>query len=151
VAPELTALPMPGWITPPLAVFFGSALGGLCRHLLTTWVTPRFPAPLPLGTLIVNVSGALLIGLASTTPGLMAADPTHALLAIGFLGGYTTVSSFALGTLDLLQRRCRGLAALNFLGTFALCLAAVFAGAALGTMIGGTLPSADPSPHRSVP
>lgn len=81
--------------------------------------------------MIVNISGAFLIGTAwmMLSPGAM-----RDFLLFGFLGGYTTVSSFTLNTLTLLQDGRWLSAALNLFGSFFLCLAAVFVGAAAGAL-----------------
>jgi CrcB protein len=77
-------------------VALGSGAGGVARYLLGGWIAQRtLPAGFPWGTLIVNVSGCLLIGLIA---GVLAERPSawagwRPLLVIGFLGGYTTFST----------------------------------------------------------
>ncbi len=120
------------WIGFLLLTFAGSSLGGLCRYLLSGWVSSRFGERFPAGTMVVNVSGALLIGFiwAAAAPG-----PLRDFLTFGFLGGYTTVSSFTLNTLNLLQDGEWLYAGWNLAGTYALCLAAVFAGAGFASLM----------------
>ena len=122
---------MDNWITFLLLTFTGSSLGGLCRHLLSGSVARRYGERFPTGTIAVNVSGAFLIGLVWTAfePGAV-----RDFLMFGFLGGYTTVSSFTLNTLNLLQDGEWGYALGNLLGSYFFCLAAVFLGAAAGTL-----------------
>ncbi|MDF2095209.1 fluoride efflux transporter CrcB [Aquibaculum arenosum] len=117
-----------------LLVAAGSACGGLARHAVSSLVG-RLAAGFPWGTLAVNVSGSFLIGILAVwgvQAQWFAAQPQVWLLAgVGFLGSYTTVSSFSLQTLELLQARRYAQAAGNLLLSLGLCLAAVSAGAAL--------------------
>lgn len=111
-----------------LLVLLGGALGGMARYWVSTQVTARLGGDFPWGTLLVNVTGALLIGLAAA--GIEAAGTPEAWQSVwiwgvlGVLGSYTTVSSFSLQTLMLLQRG-HGVAALgNVLLSVILCLGA---------------------------
>lgn len=123
---------MDNWLLLTILAFTGSALGGLCRYLLSGWITFRFGEGFPLGTMVVNVSGALLIGFiwAFCSPGSL-----RDFLMFGFLGGYTTVSSFALNTLNLLQDGEWTYAGWSLIGTYLLCLAAVFGGASVASLM----------------
>ncbi len=100
-----------------MAIAVGGALGSVCRHAAnhlvhTQWLTTRFPA----GTVVVNVSGCLVIGLLA---GLLAASritlPVHwrEFIFVGLLGGYTTFSTFGLDTYLLARTHAPGSAALN--------------------------------------
>lgn len=77
-----------------LWVALGAAVGAPLRFLLATRLDGRFPA----GTLLVNVAGSLLLGLAA---GRSLDGAAWALLATGFCGGLTTYSAFAVQTRDL--------------------------------------------------
>jgi len=118
-----------------LLIFLGSALGGMARYQISGWVGRRFGERFPVGTLIVNITGAFAIGVAWSAsmhlPGVDR-DLARSFLMVGVLGGFTTVSSFTWNTLTLIQAGEWRSAIFNVLGSFALCLAAVFAGAALG-------------------
>lgn len=74
----------------------GSAVGGVARFLLASFLQQRAGPSFPIGTLIVNVSGSLLLGflmqLALSTPAISAEVRT--MLTTGFCGGYTTFSTF---------------------------------------------------------
>jgi len=88
-----------------LSVFVGAGFGALLRWFLGLRLNPIFPT-LPLGTLVANLLGGLLVGLAIAWfhrhPGLA---PEVRLLAItGFLGGLTTFSTFSAEVADLLLR-----------------------------------------------
>lgn len=79
-----------------IIVFVGGGIGAAVRFLLGTWIGQRWGRSFPLGTFVINVSGSFLIGLLMT---LMAERFTEnpqwrLLLVVGFLGGYTTFSSF---------------------------------------------------------
>lgn len=73
---------------PLLAVFLGSGIGGVCRWAVSSWLNGSYP----IGTLVANVIGCLLLGfLTKIAPG----DPqTKLLLTTGFCGGFTTFSTF---------------------------------------------------------
>lgn len=122
-----------------LLTFAGSALGGLARHLLGGWVDRLTGVRFPFGTLAVNVSGALAIGLLAGMRWEAAADAAlvRQFLIYGLLGGYTTVSTFSLNTLNLLQAGAWPRAATNVAGSFFLCLGAVWLGLVLA---GGSSP-----------
>ncbi|MCH8552052.1 MAG: CrcB family protein [Natronospirillum sp.] len=115
-------------------VAFGGAAGGVARFTIDRWVMARSSVDFPLGTLLVNVSGALLIGFLAglwwqPDTGLAAGVQGYwLLLALGVLGSYTTVSSFSLQAMTLLQER-RIRAALLYIGlSFLLTLCAALIG-----------------------
>jgi fluoride exporter len=88
-----------------ISVALGSVLGAVARYFVSGFVARRVGETFPWGTLIINVSGALVIGflggLALDNASLFA-EPDPWLFAVtGFLGAYTTVSSFSLQTLAL--------------------------------------------------
>ena len=117
-----------------LWVMTGSAVGAMARLWLVQSLQKKTGHAFPWGTLAVNVSGALLIGLLAggLIPQLTATtQPGWSLLAIGVLGSYTTVSSFSLQTLALWQAGRWRQAGLNVLASMLLCLGAAAAGLAL--------------------
>ena len=96
-----------GWVILG-AVAAGSALGGVARHLLTEAVVRIAGAGFPWGTLLVNVSGSLAIGVLTALAGIAmpASWPPvwrHAAIT-GVLGGFTTFSTFSVQTVALLQQ-----------------------------------------------
>ncbi len=116
----------------------GGALGGLARFWLSQWIDNRTGGRFPWGTLVVNASGALLIGV---TIGLVA-DPFGArwlwlLLVVGVLGSFTTVSSFSLQTVGIAERDGWRPAIAYVLLTLGGGLALVYIGHALGRVAGG--------------
>lgn len=78
-------------------VALGSALGGVCRYLLSGVVTDKFPALFPWGTFVVNILGCLIIGLiyGMIDRGVNMGDAARLFLTVGFCGGFTTFSTFA--------------------------------------------------------
>jgi len=112
-------------------VALGSAPGGMLRFFLSDQVARIIGQAFPWGTLVVNVSGAMALGAfaAALEGGLFANEPrAWALAATGFLGSYTTVSSFSLQTLELARQGSLARAAGNVLISLLLCLG----GAAIG-------------------
>jgi len=127
-----------------LFIALGGAIGSVARFLLTLWVQPVRPGtPLtnfPVGTLVVNVTGCLAIGILHAvfygSPHAADERPElRAFLIVGVLGGYTTFSSFSLQTLDLLREGHAAAALGNIAGSVALCLVAVAAGVAAAGLI----------------
>lgn len=93
-----------------LAVAAGSAVGALLRWGAGIWLNARW-AGFPLGTLLVNCAGGLLIGMALAWFERTPNELLRLLLVTGLLGGLTTFSSFSAESLLLLQRGHWGLAA----------------------------------------
>ena len=93
--------PMSGFIF----VVLGSILGGVARYFLSGVIARRVGETFPWGTLFINVSGAFLIGifggLAEDNASMLASPDPWLFAVTGFLGCYTTVSSFSLQTLAL--------------------------------------------------
>ena len=83
----------------------GSGLGGVARLLLGGWIQNRFGPSFPIGTLVINVTGSLLLGFllryALETPAV--GSDARALLTTGLCGGYTTFSTFGYETVRLLE------------------------------------------------
>lgn len=122
-------------------VVLGSAFGGTARYWLSGVVGRRFGETFPWGTMAVNVSGALVIGIVAALAaggGWAASDHAWRLAVIGFLGSYTTVSSFSLQTLALARDGDTRRAGANVVLSVVLCLSA----AALGLVLGGALAEA---------
>ncbi|MFC2991644.1 fluoride efflux transporter CrcB [Halomonas tibetensis] len=115
-----------------LLVAAGGGLGGMLRVAVGNAVSRRLGVAFPWGTLAVNLSGSLMIGLLAgllgpPLPGEVGS--AWSLLAIGLLGGYTTVSTFSLQTLTLWQEGRPRMALANVLATLVPGLCAVAAGA----------------------
>ncbi|HXC26311.1 MAG TPA: fluoride efflux transporter CrcB [Gemmatimonadaceae bacterium] len=112
------------------SIAIGSAVGGVSRYLLGLFVQQATGIGFPLGTLIINISGSLLLGFLLRW-GLITADATpelRAMLTTGFCGGYTTFSTFSYETATLLEDGWYGRAALYVSLSIILSLAGVFLG-----------------------
>ena len=117
-------------MTVVLYIALFGALGCLARYFLSGWAYDLVGRTLPYGTLAVNVIGAFLIGLimefslrsAAVSPELRIG------LTIGFLGGFTTFSSFSYETFRLLEGAQFPQAALNVLVSVAACLTFTYLG-----------------------
>ena len=81
-----------------LLVTLAGAFGAVVRYLLSGFVQQRVDTDLPVGTLAVNLSGAFLIGIVA---GIDDLQSTIALIAVGFLGGFTTFSTWMIETIRL--------------------------------------------------
>lgn len=83
----------------------GAALGANARFLVGVWAAERFGIAVPYGTLIVNVTGSLLLGfvLEMTTARLISSPEMRLFIATGFLGSYTTFSTYAVESLLLIR------------------------------------------------
>ncbi len=118
-----------------LLVSFASALGAPARYLLDRFIQSRHERVLPWGTWTVNVTGALLLGL------LVGIAREHAVseafvtaLGAGFLGSYTTFSTFTWETVRLVEDGAYLGATLNVVLTLVVGLGAAVAGAAIPTL-----------------
>ncbi|QKT02354.1 fluoride efflux transporter CrcB [Ectothiorhodospiraceae bacterium 2226] len=117
-----------------VAIALGGALGSVLRYGLALQVHQWLGRGFPYGTLAVNVSGCLAIGLLYVllTERYAVAPEWRAALLIGVLGGFTTFSTFSLETLALVDGREYGKALANIMLSLVLCLLATWLGLALG-------------------
>jgi fluoride exporter len=119
-----------------LWVALGGAVGAASRFAVAQWAGARWGLAFPWGTLAVNLTGSLLIGLVMTLLLVRGADPTYRLVLVtGFLGGYTTFSAFSFETLSLLEARRWDAAALYVAGSIGLGLLATALGLGLGRLL----------------
>lgn len=117
-----------------LAVALGGAVGSVARYLVTAvWMPAAGPHAMPWGTLTVNVAGSFLFGLlfAVLTQYLPHGATLRVALLAGFLGGFTTFSSFSFETVRLIQEGQPALAAGYVLSSVLACVLAVWLGLAL--------------------
>lgn len=116
-----------------LAISIGAVLGANARFLLGGWVLDRLGPEFPCGTLLINVSGSFAIGLVyALIERHGAPDWVRPLVMVGFLGAYTTFSTFSLDTLALAERGAWVAAGAYIAGSVVASLAAVWAGVTLG-------------------
>ncbi len=113
-------------------VLLGGALGTGARYWCSGVVARAFGETFPWGTLLVNVSGSLIIGVFATLTGpdgrMFVGTNARQFVMIGLCGGYTTFSSFSLQTLNLMQDGEWVGAGANIVLSVVLCLLAVWAG-----------------------
>ena len=116
-----------------LLIAAGGGLGSLARYLAGTAIMTRFATRFPLGTLLINVTGSFLIGLLMTllTERLHPHPNWRLLLVVGFLGGYTTFSSFEWETYAAIREGGFWIGLANVVGSVGLGYAAVWLGALL--------------------
>jgi CrcB protein len=88
-----------------LFIGIGGALGAVSRYALALWIGQRWGRSFPLGTFVINVSGSFLIGLLMTllSERFTENPQWRLLLVVGFLGAYTTFSTFEYETGALLK------------------------------------------------
>jgi fluoride exporter len=112
------------------AVAIGAALGGVARYYFGSVIQQRVGPTFPWGTLVINVSGSLLLGVlmryALSTPSVSA--EFRAFLTTGFCGGYTTFSTYSYETATLLEDGQYGRAGVYATASVLAALVATFAG-----------------------
>lgn len=113
-----------------LLVVIGGGAGALARYVAASAIMTRFGGRFPLGTLVINVTGSFLIGyLMTLLTERFDLDPNwRLLLVVGFLGGYTTFSSFEWETYTALREGAGWAAALNVVSSVVAGYAAVWLG-----------------------
>ncbi len=118
-------------------VGLGGFLGANARYLLGGWVAARYGAAFPYGTFVINVTGSFILGffLAFAQDRVWVAPAERLMFAVGFVGAYTTFSTFEYETIRLIQDREMFLAAVYMLGSVVTGAAATIAGIALGNWI----------------
>jgi CrcB protein len=113
-----------------LLIGIGGFLGCNARYLVGGWIIERYGTSFPYGTMVINVSGSFIIGffLALITERFIVHPNWRLFVVIGFLGGYTTFSSFSFETFALIQERSFFLALANAVGSVVLGQVAVVVG-----------------------
>ena len=111
-------------------VALGAAVGGVARYALTAFLQQRAGPGFPVATLVINISGSLVLGfLMRSALGSGAMSPElRALLTTGFCGGYTTFSTFSYETILLLEDGEYGRAGLYVLASVVIALVCTIAG-----------------------
>ncbi|WP_347107994.1 fluoride efflux transporter CrcB [Paenarthrobacter sp. S56] len=119
-----------------LMLAFAGGVGAAARFVLDGLIRNRLRTALPWATILINVSGSLLLGFIG---GLVmkgqAPESVQLVLGTGFLGGYTTFSTASLETIRLVQGGRTGLAILNGLGSMAASVAAAAAGVGMAWLL----------------
>ena len=116
-----------------LWIALGAVVGASARYFLSGFIAKALPSSFPYGTLIINITGSLLLGffLAWTSERVLIDPRWRLLIAIGFCGSYTTFSSYAFETFALVEQGQWLLMGLNVIASNLLCLVSVLIGVAL--------------------
>ena len=118
-----------------LLVFVGAGCGGVARYGVSRLSLNLWGTNFPWGTLIVNVTGSLVMGLLSI---IILDRYSHLnevlrpLILVGFLGGYTTFSSFSIESINLMESSQYGAFIGYVLASLLLCIVAAWLGVAIG-------------------
>ena len=120
-----------------LLIALGAAAGANARYLIGVWAGNRLGADFPYGTLIVNLVGSFVLGFLLTlgTGRLQLSPEARLLLAVGFLGSFTTFSSYTVESLNLLREAALWRGLLNILANNVAGLLCAVLGAALAQWV----------------
>jgi len=119
---------------PLVLIALGGAAGATTRYLLDTWIAERAGGAFPWGTLVINVSGSLVLGLLfalAIERGVLPASIRGPIL-IGFIGAYTTFSTLMLESWRLIEGGAVGLGLANLIGSSVIGMVAVVGGLMIG-------------------
>jgi len=117
-----------------LAVGLGGSLGAMARLLVATTCARFFGTAFPTGTFVINISGSWFLGffLALIGGRFMVSDTTRLAVAVGFVGAYTTFSTYMFESSSLLEQGSGIKATVNLLGSLVVGLIAVRVGIWMG-------------------
>ena len=114
-----------------ILTFLAGATGAVTRFLLDSSIKRRWQSPFPWATVIINVTGSLLLGVLAGLVLFHGQSATwQTVVGTGFCGGYTTFSTASFETVRLVQQNRRLLALLNAIGSLVLSVAACAGGLA---------------------
>ncbi len=117
----------------PLAISAGAVPGALSRFYITEWTKAKFGTGFPYGTFVINLTGCLAMGFFFVLSKGITGYPKELDLAIrtGFLGSYTTFSTYGFDTLSLWRSQKKGATAFYWAGSAIFGLGAVLLGATI--------------------
>jgi CrcB protein len=126
-----------------LAIAIGGALGSVARYALNVAIQTRYAEPFPLGIMVINVSGSLLLGfLMRLSLETAAMSPSlRMFLTTGFCGGFTTFSTFSYDALTLFETGAFRSAWTYLIGSVSLSVLGAFTGVFAGHQVGALLRS----------
>ncbi|EPD13374.1 CrcB protein [Cycloclasticus pugetii] len=113
-----------------LAIAAGGSVGAVMRFIVSTGIYSWLGRGFPYGTLVVNVIGSLLMGLLYELflQRLSVSPEVRAVLLVGFLGAFTTFSTFSIETINLIEQGYVIKAIVNVLASVILCVLAAWVG-----------------------
>lgn len=120
-----------------IIVGVGGFLGAISRYAVGDWAAQKWGAAFPYGTLIINLAGSFLLGLflAAATERVLVDPRLRLFFATGFLGAFTTFSTFTYESAELMLNGGRGLGLLNLLASVVLGALMAFFGIWLGKQL----------------
>jgi CrcB protein len=121
-------------VVPIVLISLGGAAGAASRYVVDQWVWQRMPGAFPLGTLVVNMSGSLLLGFLfalAIERGVLPASVRGPLL-VGFIGAYTTFSTLMLESWRLIEDGAVGLGLANLVGSMVIGMIVLVVGLQVG-------------------
>jgi len=120
-----------------LLIGIGGFIGANVRYFVALWAAQRFGTTFPWGTLLINMTGASLLGVFNGWAGNhLSLDPRVRLfVAIGFFGAYTTFSTYANETVTLMRAADWVSVLLNLLGSNVMCIMGALAGILIGNQL----------------
>ena len=120
-----------------VAVFIGAGIGGTLRYVLGGWMAERWGVSFPWHTLVINVSGAFLLGvlMALTVERSLLPASTRLFLGVGILGGFTTFSTLSYESVALVEQGLLVQGVANLFGSAVLGAIAAVAGVFVGRAI----------------
>lgn len=120
-----------------LLVGIGGFIGSIARYLVGGWFAARFGSAFPYGTFVINITGSFVIGffLAFAQDRVSLSPYWRLFFAVGFVGGYTTFSTFEYESISLLQNGEMLLGAIYMIGSLVIGAVAAIGGIALGSWI----------------
>lgn len=116
-----------------LWIAMGGFLGAISRFTLSTWIHKTFSSNFPLGTLFVNLLGSFLLG---WMVGEGLSSGLYSFLGIGFMGAFTTFSTFKLENVQLREKRNRSVLFYYLVSSYAGGILLAFIGMWLGKSVG---------------
>nr|WP_268254700.1 fluoride efflux transporter CrcB [Bacillus zhangzhouensis] len=112
-----------------LLIAIGGFLGAISRFTLSTWIHKKFSSNFPLGTLFVNLTGSFLLG---WIVGRGLSSDLYALLGVGFMGAFTTFSTFKLENIQLREKRNHSVLLYYLVSSYAGGIILAFIGVLIG-------------------
>ena len=118
-------------------IALGGAVGAIARYQLAAMIQARIPAGFPWGTFVVNITGCLVMGIATTllTDRLVVHPNWRFLIPIGFIGAYTTFSTFEMETFRAMTEGAWLAGAANVVGSVVAGYAALWLGVVLARLV----------------